>query len=105
MRIGVIGGKELSSTRYEQLAKAHGSAVEFHDGKMAGRGTSALDCLVQRCDLIVIVTQINSHAAVQRAQKYCRAHRKPVLIVRRFGLHAFGEIVQGRNAQVAALAG
>jgi hypothetical protein len=95
MRIGVIGGTEKSLTRYEELAAAHGSHVEFHDGRMAGRGTAALDTMVQRCDLIVIITQINSHAAVRRAQKYCRRHRRHVLIVRRFGLHTFSVIVQG----------
>jgi len=104
MRIGVIGGTERSLTRYEELAAAHGSQVEFHDGKMAGRGTAALDTMVQRCDLIVIITQINSHAAVRRAQKYCRRHRRQVLIVRRFGLHAFSLIVQGDWRSVGAAA-
>lgn len=94
MRIGVIGGKEIALTRYEELAAAHGCGVEFHDGKMAGRGTATLDTLVQRCDLVVIVTQINSHAAVRRAQKFCRKERRPVLIVRRFGLHTFSLVLQ-----------
>ena len=95
MRVGIIGGKELSSTRYEEVAAAVGYQVEFHDGHMAGRGTAALDAIVQRCDLIVIVTQINSHAAVRRAQKFCRRERRPVFIVRRFGLRSFATIVQG----------
>jgi Uncharacterized protein conserved in bacteria (DUF2325) len=95
MRVGIIGGKELSITRYQEVAAAVGCKVEFHDGHMAGRGTAALDAMVQRCDLIVIVTQINSHAAVRRAQKFCRRERRPVLIVRRFGLHSFAHIVQG----------
>jgi hypothetical protein len=94
MRIGVIGGTENSLKRYEEVAAAHGSSVEFHDGRMAGRGTAALDTMVRRCDLIVIITTINSHAAVRRAQKFCRKERRPVLIVRRFGLHAFSQIVQ-----------
>jgi hypothetical protein len=94
MRIGVIGGTEKSLTRYEQLAAEHGGAVEFHDGHMAGRGTQALDSMLRRCDLIVIITQINSHAAVQRAQRYCRKQGRPVLIVRRFGLHTFALVVR-----------
>jgi hypothetical protein len=93
MRVGIIGGKELSPTRYEEVAAAVGCRVEFHDGKMAGRGTAALDALVTRCDLVVIITQINSHAAVRRAQKYCRRHKRQVLIVRRFGLHSFGSLI------------
>lgn len=100
MRIGVIGGTENSLTRYEELAEAHGSSVEFHDGKMAGRGTATLDTMVRRSDLIVIITQINSHAAVRRAQKFCRKERRPVLIVRRFGLHTFSLIVQAGETGV-----
>jgi hypothetical protein len=101
MRIGVIGGTENSLKLYEQMAAAHGCRVEFHDGKMAGRGTATLDTMVRRSDLVVIITQINSHAAVRRAQRFCRRERRPVLIVRRFGLHAFSQIVQGGAAAVA----
>jgi hypothetical protein len=104
MRVGIIGGKELNATPYEQVAKANGAAVEFHDGKMAGRGSEALDTLVKRCDLVVIVTQINSHAAVRRAQKYCRSRGRRVLIVRRFGLHQFTTLFEADGAaQLAAV--
>ena len=105
MRVGIIGGKELNPTPYERVAKAHGAAVEFHDGKMAGRGSEALDTLVKRCDLVVIVTQINSHAAVRRAQKYCRSTGRRVMIVRRFGLHQFSILVQGGDAAALPIAG
>jgi hypothetical protein len=94
MRVGIIGGKEVDQSRYREVAKAQGSEVEFHDGKMAGRGSDALEALVDRCELIVIVIQINSHAAVRSAQKYSRKRGRRVLIVRRFGLHSFSLLVQ-----------
>jgi hypothetical protein len=96
MRVGIIGGTEKNLTRYEELAGAAGCGVEFHDGRMAGRGNDALDSLVNRCDLVVIITQINSHTAVRMAQRYCRKRGRRVLIVRRFGLHSFANIVQGK---------
>jgi hypothetical protein len=98
MRVGVIGGTEKNLTRFEEIAHAGGCEVEFHDGRMAGRGSEALDTLLLRCDVIVIITRINSHAAVQRAQKFCRRHERKVLIVRRFGLHALASIAQEHNA-------
>jgi hypothetical protein len=94
MRVGIIGGKEVDQTPYRVLAKAAGSEVEFHDGKMAGRGSDALETLIDRCELIVIVIQINSHAAVRSAQKYSRKRGRRVLIVRRFGLHSFSLLLQ-----------
>jgi len=102
MRVGIIGGKEISPTRYEELARAAESRVEFHDGKMAGRGSDALESLVARCDLIVIVTQINSHAAVRMAQKYCRKRGRRVMIVRRFGLHSFASLLQNQPLSEAS---
>jgi hypothetical protein len=102
MRVGIIGGKEISQTRYAEVAQAADSQVEFHDGHMAGRGSEALATLVSRCDVIVIVTQINSHAAVRMAQKYCRKRGRRVLIVRRFGLHSFASIVQNQSLSEAS---
>jgi len=98
MRVGVIGGTEKNLTRFEEVAEAGGCEVEFHDGRMAGRGSESLDTLLSRCDVIVIITRINSHAAVQRAQKFCRRHGRKVLIVRRFGLHQLAHIAQEANA-------
>jgi hypothetical protein len=97
MRVGVIGGTEKNLTRFHEVAHAGGCEVEFHDGRMAGRGSEALDTLLARCDVIVLITRINSHAAVQRAQKFCRKHPRRVLIVRRFGLHALASIAQEAN--------
>lgn len=98
MRVGVIGGTEKNLNRFHEVALAGGCEVEFHDGRMAGRGSEALDTLLARCDVIVIITRINSHAAVQRAHKFCRRHGRKVWIVRRFGLHALASIAQQASA-------
>jgi hypothetical protein len=102
MRVGIIGGKEINQTRYEEVAEAADSEVEFHDGKMAGRGSDALETLVGRCDLVVIVIQINSHAAVRTAQKYCRKLGRRVVIVRRFGLQSFSLLLQNEALSEAS---
>jgi hypothetical protein len=94
MRVGIIGGTEKNLIRYEELADALGCGVEFHDGRLAGRGSEALENLVQRCDLVVIITQINSHAGVRMAQKLSRKRGRRVMIVRRFGLHLFADTVR-----------
>jgi Uncharacterized protein conserved in bacteria (DUF2325) len=102
MRVGIIGGTEKNLVRYEELAETLGCEVEFHDGRMAGRGSEALDSLVFRCDLVVIITQINSHAAVRMAQKACRKHARRVLITRRFGLHSFVNTVRNPSPELSA---
>jgi hypothetical protein len=89
MRVGIIGGVERNFDRYEEVAKAVGCDVEFHAGHMRGRGTETLETLIERCDLIVIVTEINSHTAVRMAQKLSRKRGRRVLIARKFGISAF----------------
>jgi len=95
MRIGIVGGAEkpLSRMRYEALARDHGCAVEFHDGHTEGRGTETLRSLVGRCDVVVIVTRVNSHNAVRLARRLIRQHGCAALFVPRFGLNQFESVM------------
>jgi hypothetical protein len=104
MRVGIIGGVERNQARYEEVAKAVGCDVEFHAGHMRGRGTETLDSLVERCDLIVIVTEINSHTAVRMAQKFSRKRGRRVLIARKFGIHTFEQAARAAKAEAEASA-
>jgi hypothetical protein len=95
MRIGIVGGAEkaLSRVRYEELARSRGCAVEFHDGHTDGRGSETLRSLVGRCDVVVIVTRVNSHNAVRLARQLIRQHGRAALFVPRFGLNQFESVV------------
>ena len=104
MRIGIVGGAEktLSRVRYEEVAQSRGCAVEFHDGHMEGRGAETLRSLVGRCDVVVIVTRVNSHNAVKLARRLTRQYRREALFVPRFGLSQFeGVMGQGAGASAA----
>ena len=46
---------------YERMAAAAGHAIEFHTGHVGGRGATDLRALIERVDLVVILTEINSH--------------------------------------------
>ena len=104
MRIGILGGAEKTQSRlrYEQAAREHGCSVEFHGGHMQGRGSESLHSLVERCDLVVIVTRVNSHNAVRLARSLVRKHGREALIVPRFGLSRFESVM--RNQRVTGTA-
>lgn len=46
-----------------------GLDVEVHNGHTRGNGATRLSALVQRSDVVVIVTGTNSHNAVQLAKR------------------------------------
>jgi phosphate-selective porin OprO/OprP len=56
-------------------------------------GGEALDALVDRVDLVVVTTDVNSHNAVQRARRLAREKGKRVHLARRLGLSRFVELM------------
>jgi hypothetical protein len=94
MHIGIVGGLDRSEQSYERLARDHGHSVEHHDGYMRGTATTALAGLVERSDLVVIVTDYNSHNAVRAARRLLRTTHRPSVLVRRLGFSRFVELMQ-----------
>lgn len=94
MRIGIVGGLDRNELSYERLARDHGHEVECHNGRMRGTASAALEGLVERADLVVIVTDINSHNAVRLARRLLRAHPRRSMLVRKLGLGRFLALLQ-----------
>ncbi len=89
MHIGIVGGVERGEQRYAAAAACKGHSFEFHGGDMAGRGAESLEALVERSDLVICVTDVNSHAAVLGARRHARALGRECLLTRRLGLSRF----------------
>ena len=86
MRIGVIGGLDRSARELEEVARAAGHELATHNGVLAGKASAAsLRALVVRSDLVLILTDVNSHNAVRTARQVARAYHRPVRILRRLG--------------------
>jgi hypothetical protein len=103
MRIGWVGGVERYEAQLERLAMAAGHELEYHRGDVRGRGAQSLEGLVDRCQLIVILTDTNSHGAVQLARKLARQRGRGTLLLRKFGISRFTRLLEaidtarGRN--------
>jgi hypothetical protein len=85
MRIGIVGGAERIEARLRTLASAEGHELEFHPGHMKGTGSGKLKAIVERCDLLVVVTDVNSHAAVLQARDLAKRSGRPLRLMRRLG--------------------
>ena len=89
MRIGLVGGIDRNAHHYSQMAEAEGHSVECHTGHVAGRGADSLAALVERSDVVVVVTDVNSHGGMWCARKLARARGRRCVIVRKMGAARF----------------
>jgi len=86
MRIGIVGGLDRIARDLEEVARAGGHELDTHTGVVAGRAAaSSLRALVVWSDLVLILTEINSHNGVRIARQAARAHHRPLRILRRLG--------------------
>lgn len=93
MRVGIVGGAERNELQYRRVAEAAGHQLEFHSGKLSSCGSASLDALVRRCELVVIATDTNSHAAVRTARALMRTLGTSPILVRRLGVSRLSELL------------
>jgi hypothetical protein len=101
VRIGWIGGVQRYEVQLERLAAAAGHELEYHSGDVRGRGAHALEGLVERCRLIVIVTETNSHGAVLLARKLARQRGRGTLLLRKSGISGFARLLEAIDKAAA----
>jgi hypothetical protein len=95
MRIGIVGGVERSEVVYRQIAERAGHSLIFHSGHVGGRGSDMLATVARNVDLLIVVTDVNSHGAVHIARRSARRYGVPVTIYRRCSPGRLAAIVAG----------
>jgi hypothetical protein len=93
MRIAVVGGLDRHVQGLARLASDAGHVAEFHHGRVGGRHAEDLEAIVERSDVVVIVTGVNSHGAVSIAKKAARRRGCAALIARTCGPSRFEQIL------------
>lgn len=102
MKIGIVGGVDRSAVALQETAEAEGHALEVHDGVMSsGTAASSLRALIGRVDLVVVVTDVNSHNGVRAARREARSQGRPVRIVRRMGIAQLAAFLRALPRQAA----
>ena len=95
MRIGIVGGLDRRARELEDIALARGHQLELHTGVIAGSASAAgLRALVARVDLVLVVTDVNSHNGVRMARRQARISGRPLRLVRRLGAAQFEALVR-----------
>jgi hypothetical protein len=99
MKIGIIGGVDRSGNLLQEVAEARGHQLELHTGVMASTtAASSLRALIARSELVVVVTDVNSHNAVRAARREAKLRKRPLRIVRRMGSAQFAALLRGLGA-------
>ena len=94
MRIAIIGGRYRNETQLVRTARAMGHELEFEEGHTHGRHVDGIRAAVTRADLVVIVTDVNSHGGVQVAKRVARQVDRPTLIIRNFGVARLSRLLE-----------
>jgi hypothetical protein len=102
MHIGLVGGLDRSEAQYRQLAERAGHSIEWHTGDLAGRGAGTLEAVIERSDIVIVVTAINSHGAVWRARKLAKLRGKRLLLLARCSVSKFGSLLSEFSTPAAA---
>ena len=102
MHIGLIGGLDRNAPHYEELARSRGHSVEWHSGILAGRGGETLAAIVERSDVVVVVTDVNSHGGVFRARRLARNRGRHCVLVRKMGAGRFKALLEEYGQGVEA---
>jgi hypothetical protein len=104
MQVAIVGGLERHEPEIARRAQAHGHTVEFHRGRVGGRHGDELESMVQRCDVTVIVIQVNSHGAMYIAKRAAARHGRPALISRTGSPSSISAILGSLGSRPYALA-
>ncbi|HEX7621933.1 MAG TPA: DUF2325 domain-containing protein [Anaeromyxobacteraceae bacterium] len=99
MRIGIVGGLGRAEPLFAQLAAAAGHEALFHDGSMSASGVRGLLRVLERADLVLLLTDVNSHGAVRHARQILRVRGRSPVLMRRCGSARFAALLAALQAR------
>ena len=85
MNVAIVGGVEHREASLEQVARRAGHRLEYHGGHVGGRGADGLRAVIERADIVVLQTAVNSHGSMYLAKKLSRQLGKELVVVRSCG--------------------
>lgn len=102
MRITLIGGVERNERAFVKAAKDSGHELDFHGGHMNGHAGDSLARMVERADLVLVTTDVNSHTAVSVARDAARRFGRELILLRSCSPTRLREMLAARSEQPPA---
>jgi ribosome-interacting GTPase 1 len=82
IRVAVVGGLSRAGDLWSRAGDALGVELEHHDGRTRGSGVAEIVAAVRRADVVVIITDPNSHNGVAAARRAAIAAARPHVLVK-----------------------
>lgn len=82
IRVVVVGGLSRTADLWSRAGRSLGVELEHHDGQVGGRGAQEIMAAVRRADIVVIITDPNSHGGVAVARRAAISAARPHLLVK-----------------------
>lgn len=98
MKITMVGGLIRREAELAQLAARAGHELEWHSGDVGGRGAEGLKAAVERADVVLILTEINSHGSMYLAKRVAQKLGRETRVMRKCGPAKF-ELLLGDLAE------
>lgn len=98
MKIGWVGGVWRARMHLAAAAAEAGHSLEMHSGDTGGRGASELEGLIERCDVVIIVIEVNSHNAALQAKDLAHKRGRRSVIVRKSSVSTLRRVVADLRA-------
>ena len=102
MRITLIGGVERNERALAKIAQSLGHELDFHGGHMNGRGVEVMERQIDRSDLVLVTTDVNSHTAVMVARNASKRFGRELVMMRSCNPKRFRELLTLRIATAKA---
>ena len=82
IKVAVVGGLSRAGELWSRAGHSLGVELEHHDGRIRGRGAHEIAAAVRRADVVVIITDPNSHGGVGVARRAAIAAARPHVLVK-----------------------
>jgi hypothetical protein len=94
VRVAVIGGLDRLEPHYRRVVEAMGGQFLFHNGDCHG-GCHRLKSAVCQADLVIFITRVNSHSALQAVKGLCKKTGKQFTALRETSPAALEAVLLG----------
>lgn len=100
MRITLVGGVERNEQALVKVAESFGHTLDFHGGHMKGRGVDDMHRQIERADVVIVATNVNSHGAVHMARKLAKKRAVPFIMATSCNPSRFRDMLATLDEQV-----